>query len=252
MSASPPEHNPPPTRSSASFPPTGGVFWGLSAQIWVSPLLWVPLGGVPSSKGGLGAVWLLWGGNGDEHQKLARRIKRPVEERELFAAGGLDGLGGAQLGGLSRGLVFCPLAQTWWASAAPNPSSGSGRGGCCCASPRRSPWGGAQASPSAAASPPWPWGTERRPPWPAARSPGTSRSPAFAWLRGDTGAAGGDEGRGPGRGHPALDSLLPVGPVPAEVPGGPELPVCEDSLPVRDRSWFSSLRQLGCLCRGKG
>lgn len=27
------------------------------------------------------------------------------------------------------------------------------------------------------------------------------------------------------------------------------MPVCEDSLPVRDRSWFSSLRQLGCLCR---
>lgn len=30
------------------------------------------------------------------------------------------------------------------------------------------------------------------------------------------------------------------------------MPVCEDSLPVRDRSWFSSLRQLGCLCRGEG
>lgn len=46
---------------------------------------------------------------------------------------------------------------------------------------------------------------------------------------------------------PDPDSLRPVGPEPADVPGGPAGPLWEDSLPVRDRSWFSSLRQLGCL-----
>lgn len=75
--------------------------------------------------------------------------------------------------------------------------------------------------------------------------------------------AAGAQGRGrPGGGHaavlggvprPSLSRylLLPVGPVPAVGPGGP---LCEDSLPVRDRSWFwfSSLRQLGCLRRGGG
>lgn len=49
---------------------------------------------------------------------------------------------------------------------------------------------------------------------------------------------------------PVLDSLLPVGPVPAEVPGGAAVPLWEDSLPVRERSGLSSLRQLGCLGGG--
>lgn len=46
---------------------------------------------------------------------------------------------------------------------------------------------------------------------------------------------------------PDPNSLRPVGPEPTNVPGGPAGPLWEDSLPVRDRSWFSSLRQLGCL-----
>lgn len=149
--------------------------------------------------------------------------------------------------GLEKPLL--PGTPTWSGMAAPSQSSGhcQGRSGCSSSS-RRFPWEVAPASPLA--SPPGILGVVRAAPPPSlgAHCPGISRSPSSSWLGGQ-----GSVWELPGAlgwvtpATPDPDSLRPVGPEPAAVPGGPEGPLWEDSLPVRDRSWFSSLRQLGCL-----